>query len=226
MMRRSSREYNPSAIEQAAQRNWSEAWGYHRDQARRWFIVGVSALGVAGIAVGTASWLASQSRVTPFVVDHAGPTVVTARLEASMPDSARIKGHLTTWVGGMRTVSSDAAAQLRMVNQTYAWTDSASIAHQQLDDWYIANKPNERAAKGTVDVDIQSVIPQGGNVWQIDWMETAWAREPGKLTRVSTWRMIVTVMVRIPTTDAEVIANWDGVFAQSFHLQSITGGGA
>jgi type IV secretion system protein VirB5 len=221
MMGRSKKPFNPSAIEQAAQRNWNEAWGYHRDNARRWFFIGIAALGVAGVAVGSACWLAAQPKVTPFVIDRNGPSLTTAHLEAHMPDAARIKGHLWTWVAGMRTVSSDAAAQKRYVDQTYAWTDETSIAEQQLNEWFVAHKPNERAKTETVDVDIQSVIPQGGDVWQVDWSEISWPREPGHLATTTFWRMIVTVNIRLPETDAEIIANWDGVFAQSFHIQSI-----
>ena len=223
MTRRSKRAYNSSAIEQAAQRNWNEAYGYHRDQARRWFIIGTTALAVAGVAIGSASWLAAQPKVVPYLVSNNGPTVQTALLMASIPDAARIKGHLTTWVQGFRTVSSDSANQKRMIDQTYAWTDDATVGQQQLDDWYIANNPNERAKKETVDVDVQSVIPQGGDVWQLDWSETAWSREPGHLPQKTFWRMIVVAKVRIPTTDTEIRANWDGVFAQSFHVQSIGG---
>ncbi len=221
MMRKSERPFHPSAIEQAAQRNWNEAWGYHRDQSRRWFIVGTAALAVAGVAVGSACWLAGQTKLVPYVVDRNGPSLITAQLEANLPDAARIKGHLATWVGGFRTVSSDAANQKRMIDQTYAWTDSSSLGQQQLNEWYIAHKPIERAKTETVDVDIQSVIPQGGDVWLVDWRETAWSREPGRLPQTSFWRMTITVRVKVPETDAEIRANWDGVFTQSFHIQSI-----
>ena len=221
MMRKSKRQYSPSAIEQAAQRNWNEAWGYHRDQSRRWFILGTAALVVSGVAVGSACWLAGQSKVVPYVVDRNGPSVQVAQLQANMPDASRIKGHLTTWVQGFRTVSSDAANQKRMIDQTYAWTDNASIGQQQLNDWYLLHKPAERAKTETVDVDVQSVIPQGGDVWLVDWSETAWSREPGHLPQTTLWRMTVNVQVRIPQTDEQIKANWDGVFTKSFHVQGI-----
>ena len=108
MMRRSKRAYSPSAIEQAGQRAWNEAWGYHRDQSRRWFLFGSLGLVVGGIGAGTACWLGAQSKVVPYVVNSNGPTVQTAQLMASLPDAARISGHLTKWVEGMRTISTDA----------------------------------------------------------------------------------------------------------------------
>lgn len=224
MMRRSNKSYSPSAIELAGQRAWNEAWGYHRTQSRRWFVVAAASIAVAGAAVGSACWLAAQSKVVPFLVNNSGPTVETARLVASMPDAGRISGHLRTWVQGFRTVSVDAAYQLRMINQTYAQTDQTSIAIDQVDQWYKSHRPAERAKTETVDVDVQTAIPQGGNVWQVDWKETAWSREAGRMQQVTYWRMIITVTVRIPEKDEEMRSNWDGVFARDFHIQPVIAG--
>ena len=220
-MRRSNREYNPSAIEQAAQRNWNEAWGFYRDQSRRWFIVGVCSLGVAGIIEARSWFRDTQPKMIPYVIDRNGPSLLTARLELHIPDAARIEGHLKTWVAGMRTVTSDPLMQKHLVDQTYAWTSSDAIGRQQLDTWYIANNPYERVKKNTIDVDVTSVVPQGGEGWLVDWTETAYAREPGKMVQTSYWRMTVTTHIHLPETDEEMRANWDGVFATSFHVTSL-----
>jgi len=224
MFRRSRHDYNPSAIEQAGQRNWNEAYSYHRDNARRWFFVAAGMVLITGIAEVRGWMHDGQPKRIPFVVDRDGPSVRTAMLIENMPDAARIRGHLTTWVSGFRSVVSDPIYQKRLIDQTYAWTDATAIGREQLDKWYVVNNPYDRVKKTTVDVDITSVVPQGGDVWLVDWTETAWAREPGKLVQTSHWRMTVTVHIKLPETDNEVIANWDGVFTQSFHLLSLDTG--
>ena len=222
MMGSKRKQYPPSAIELAGQRAWNEAWAYHRTTSRRMFILGSLGL-VAGVAgVGFACWRSAQPRAVPFLVNKDGPLLETARLEATMPDANRISGHLATWVEDFRTVSIDAEHQRRLAEQTFAWTDSNSIAIDKLRDWYVAHNPSMRVKTETVDVDVATPpIPQGGAVWQVDWKETAWSREQGKIPQVTYWRMIVTVVIRLPETDAEIRANWDGVFVQDFNFRQV-----
>jgi type IV secretory pathway TrbF-like protein len=221
MMRRKSGDYHPSAIAQTDQRKWNEAYGYHRDNARRWFLVAAGAVVVAGGAVARGWYHDTEPKRVPWIIDRNGPSVMTAHLEASLPDAVRIKGHLTDWIMGMRTVTSDTILQSKLVTRTYAWTDATAIGHQQLDAWYTVNNPYERAKLGTVDIDEVSVVAQSGDGWLIDWKETAYARDIGKIPQTSWWRMSVNVHVRLPETDDEFRTNWDGVFTESFHLISL-----
>lgn len=218
MMRRRLDEHHPSAVQQAGQRHWNETYGFYRTNSRRWFLGMMGAITVAGGAVARGWYHDTEPKNIPWIIDRNGPSVMTAHLEASMPDASRIKGHLTDWIMSMRTVTSDVRMQERLVLQTYAWTDAAAIGHQQLDTWYMANNPYERAKLNTVDVDVTGVVAQSSDTWLIDWRETAYARDISKIPQTSYWRMSVTVHIRLPETDAEVRANWDGVFTQSFHL--------
>lgn len=223
MMGRSKREYAPSAIEQAGQRAWNEASGFHQAAARRNFLLAACGMAVGCVGVGFAAWRSAQPQAVPWLIERGGPLQQTAKLLASNPDASRIDGHMRTWVEGFRTVMTDAAFQKKLIDQTYAWTDSASIAHDQLDAWYKTHNPNSRVLTETVEVDIQSVIPQGGSVWQIDWKESEYAREPGRLPVESYWRAIAAIKIVTPKTDAEMVANWDGVFVTEFHVTQ-TGG--
>lgn len=223
MMRRSSRKYNPSAIEQAGQRHWNEVHGFYRDQARRWAFVAACSVIVAGIAVTRGWYYDTKPQRVPYIIDRNGPSLQTAMLQASMPDAARIRGHLTTWVMGFQTVTADANTrnaflQKHLAEQTYNWTDKDSIAVQQLDDWYIANRPSVRAQTTTVDVNVTSVIPQAGDGWLVDWTLTTYSRDVGKLPVTSYWRMSVVVHIHLPETDEDFNTNWDGVYVQSFHI--------
>ena len=222
MMGTRKKQYPPSAIELAGQRAWNEAWSYHRTTSRRLFLLATVALSAGGAGVGFACWRSAQPQAVAWLVNKDGPLLQTARLVSQMPDANRISGHLATWVEGFRTVSIDVAHQRRLAEQTYAWTDQNSIAVDKLNAWFTAHKPAERAKKETVDVDVATApIPQGGAVWQVDWKETAWSREQGKIPQVTYWRMIVTVTIRAPETDAEVQANWDGVFVQDFNIRQV-----
>ncbi len=222
MMRRSKQEHDPSAVEQAGQRNWNEIWGYHRDTSKRYFILACLAVGVVGLQT-VRGWVHdSDPRQIPWVIDRSGPSLLAAHLVETMPNAARISGHLTDWIRDVRTVTSDPIVQKTMVDQAYAWTDSNSIAKDQLDTWFVANKPNERVKENTVDVDHINVIAQGGDSWLIDWTETAYPRKTGQLVQTTAWRMSVTVTVHLPTTDDEIKTNWDGVFVTSLHLLSLS----
>jgi type IV secretion system protein TrbF len=222
MMGKSKKQYPPSAIELAGQRAWNEAWSYHRTSSRRSFITAIVGVTVGGAGVGFACWRSAQPQAVPVLVNRDGPLVETARLVATMPDANRISGHLATWVAGFRTVVVDAAYQKHLAEQTYAWTDGSSVAIDKLNGWYVTHKPADRAKTETVEVEIATApIPQGGAVWQVDWKETAWAREQGKIPQISYWRMIVTVKIQLPETDAEIKANWDGVFVQDFSFRQV-----
>jgi len=224
MMRRSQREYNPSAIEQAAKRNWNEAWSYQHDNARRWFFVAVGSTVVSSLSIGCVWYAATLPKSVPYVIDRSGPSQITARLEARIPEASRIKGHLKQWVEDVFTVTSDSVAQALRVDQAYAWIDTQSQANDQLITWYTANNPYERAKKYTVSVEVNSVISQGGDSWLIDWTEIAYPREPGKIPQRSTWRMSVIIHVSLPEKEAEIFTNWDGVFVQFLHIAPQAGG--
>jgi len=213
---------HPSPIEQASQRNWNEVQSFHRDRDRWKSIICAGAIVVAGLAVARGWYHDSEPKLIPYVVDRNGPSLLTARLEQHMPDAARIEGHLRDWIREVRTVSSDPAMQAQLYNHAFSCTDSGSIGYQQLQDWYRANLPADRAKIGTVNVTVTSVIPQGGgDGWLIDWTETAYAPKPGKLTQVSYWRMTVTTHIHLPETEEEFATNWDGVFVTSLHIESL-----
>lgn len=222
MMGRKAKEPAPSAVEQAGQRNWNDAYGYHRVNARRWFLVASGAV-IVTIIDELRSWSHDRDpQQIPWVIDRNGPSVLTAKLEQQMPDAARIKGHMYDWIRAWRTVTSDPLMQKNLSDYVFARVDSASIAWQKTTEWYRANQPNIRATKNTVDVDIVSVIAQGGAVWLADWTETAWDHQVGKTPQTSTWRMTFSVRVALPQTDADFKANWDGVWVTDWHIQERT----
>lgn len=218
----SKKKYPPSAIELAGQRAWNEAWSHHATVSRRSFLTAIAGVAVGAVGVGAAVWRSAQPTAVPWLINRDGPLQETARLVASVPDANRISGHLAMWVMGWRTVMVDNAYQRKLIDQTYAWTDSQSIAIDKLGLWYVGHRPAERAKTETVDVVLTTApIPQGGAVWQADWKETSWAREQGKTTIATTWRASITVKIQAPVTDAEIQANWDGVFVEDFAFRQV-----
>jgi type IV secretory pathway TrbF-like protein len=217
----SDKDYHPSPIEQASKRHWNEYTSYHRLSSLRSFLIALVSIIFAFAAVVHSWYSDSKPKFLPYVIDRNGPSVLTAKLEATVPDARRIKEHLADWTRAMRTVTIDPKAQTRAIRQAFAWVDEDTIGKQQLSDWYSANDPRVRATKGIVDVDVNSVVLEDGNTWLIDWTETAYNLKPGQVEIKSHWRMSVVIRIQSADTEEQFESNWSGIFIEQFHLQDL-----
>ena len=203
-----------SAVYLAGRREWNERFGSYISRERWWrWTAAIAVVSLAGVAWSNV-WLASQSHVEVMVhnVDKLGRTVSVERLgPAPAINSTRIRAQLQDWIVDVRSVYGDQYAVLRNATQAYAWIDAKSDAKAQLDEWFTANNPNDRAKDETVGVVVDNVTPVGSaSMWQADFAEEH--RAKGKSATISYWRATIKIKIDPPTDDAAAMKNPNGVW--------------
>ncbi len=164
--------YNPYL---AARREWDERYGDHIVRARNWRTIAVLCTMVALVATSGVVWLSFRSRIVPFVVvtDNLGRPVASGLADqASTADEQLKRSTVIEWVENLRLVTTDGIAQRRAIDRVYAHIASGSPAQTFISDFYRTGQPFTRAQAETVSVDVQSVLQDSEETFEIEWLET------------------------------------------------------
>jgi type IV secretion system protein VirB5 len=169
--------------------------------------LGVLALLIALAAVGGMTYIGSQSKFVPYVVqvDKLGQQAAVAPAQRAAPaDPAVVLASVAAWISNMRMVTPDIALQRKGVFHVYSMLSANDPATAKANEWLNgseASNPFKRAETETVSVEIDTVLPQTVDTWQIDWIETTRDRQGGMKGKPQRWRALVTVYVMAPTAD-------------------------
>jgi type IV secretion system protein VirB5 len=204
----------------AARREWNERYGEYIAQARTWRVTALLALLVAAVSTSGLVWIASSSGIVPYVVkvDKLGAAVAVSRAdEAAFPDKAVIVASLARWVANMRSVYADAAAERAILKEGYAMINRRSPAYQAMNAHMRAHDPFERAKTETVTLEVETVLPLGGDnaSWRIEWREETRSRD-GADTTVKPMQATVTLAFLPPSDEATIRLNPMGIYVNSF----------
>jgi type IV secretion system protein TrbF len=164
--------YNPYL---AARREWDERYGDQIARARNWRTTAVICILVALVATSGVVWLSIRSRIVPFVVvtDNLGRPVASGLADqASTADEQLKRSTVIEWVENLRLVTTDGIAQRRAIDRVYAHIASGSPAQTFISDFYRTGQPFTRAQTETVSVDVQSVLQDSEETFEIEWLET------------------------------------------------------
>jgi type IV secretory pathway TrbF-like protein len=209
-----------SAVYQAGRRHWNEAWGSLVSRERWWrWIALASVLSSCGLGWACV-YQTSQSHVEVLVhnVDKIGRTVSVEQLGPQPPTNPmQIRSQIQDFVTYIRTVYTDPRAVLHNVTLAYGWIDAKSDAKEQLDEWFIAHNPNERAKDETVGVTVTSVGQIGADTWQCDWSEEHFAKGKAAPT-TDYWRITLKLKIDPPKTDAAALINPNGMWVTWLHV--------
>ena len=167
-----SKPYNPYL---AARREWDERYGDLITRARNWRLIALTSSLVALAAVAGMAFLASRSRIIPFVVaiDSLGRPVATGLAEqATSADDRLRRATVLSWIEDLRTVTSDGIAQRRAIDRVYAHIANGSEAQPFVSEFYRNDPPQKRAETGTTSVDVKSVLPTSDRTVEVEWIET------------------------------------------------------
>lgn len=191
---------------------------------RNWQLATFSLLGVAFVqATGLVS-LATQSRITPYVVevDRLGRAQAFGPAEQLRTTDQRvITAQLAGFVRDIRTVLADPTAQADLVRRAYAYVDQSAALF--LDQYYgsPANDPRLLGRELTRLVEVTSVLPlptltgtAASTAWKVSWTETALPRGGGAATE-SAWEGYLTTRVVPPTTTDRITSNPLGLYVTS-----------
>lgn len=209
--------------------NARRAWNDHtRDlvsSRQSWQIIGVLALLVALAAVGGIIHMGSQSRFVPYVVavDKIGQAVAAGPANKASPADQRVvHAEVASFINDARLVTPDVELQRAAIFRIYAKLSGNDPATAKMNEWLNgreAASPFSRATKETVSIQIESVIQQTQETWQVDWIETTRDRQGVEKLAPFRMRALVTVYVVAPTpatTEEQIRKNPLGVYVRDY----------
>lgn len=190
-----------------ARRTWNHIGAANLASRQVFQLLGMLALLVALGAVGGMTYIGSQSKFVPYVVqvDKLGQQVAVAPAQRAAPaDPAVIHASVAAWISNMRMVTPDIALQRKGVFHVYSMLAANDPATAKANEWLNGSEssnPFKRAETETASVEIDTVLPQTADTWQVDWIETTRDRQGGMKGKPQRWRSLVTVYTIAPTAD-------------------------
>ena len=197
----------------AARREWNERYGSYIKQRDAWRRAAVVSWGITALAVASLGWVAAQNRIVPYIVavDRLGTPTAVGPAEAAAPDARIVRAELGAWIGAVRGVSPDAAAERAGLTKAYALLDQRSSAFATVNDYMRANNPFERARRETVAVEVASVLPLAGDTWRVEWREVVRGRD-GAVASIRQWQAAITIAITPPRDERTVLLNPIGIY--------------
>lgn len=216
----------------AGRREWMERYGSFIFQRNLAIGFSVAVLAIAGIAVGGVVYIGSQSKIVPYIVGmgRLGETVAVGPAEKATSPSDRakiIKASLASWIADVREITPDTTVKLKAIKRAYGMIETGEPANVKLDQWFAGNPkvknnydessadPMKRAAKETVEVQLQPPIPLSAETWQVDWTEIVRDRKGVETDRFS-MRAVLTTYDVPSTTEEQILKNPGGVYLRDY----------
>jgi type IV secretion system protein VirB5 len=208
-----------------ARRDWNGQIEGLVSSLRGWQIVGILGLLIALTAVGGLIHLSTQSQFIPYVieVDKLGQAVAVKPADrAGSTDPRVIHAEIASFITDARLVTPDVVLQRAAIFRVYAKLSSHDPATTKMNQWLNGSptvSPFARAAKETVSIEIVSIIPQTGETWQVEWIETVTDRQGTTKDRPYRMRALVTVYIVAPTsatTEDLIRKNPLGLYVRDF----------
>jgi type IV secretion system protein VirB5 len=208
----------PETRYQRAGQDWDEKIGSARVQAHNWRLAffGVFALS-AGLTAGHI-WLASQSRVTPFVVqvDRLGEVRAVGPAEQDyQPSDADVAAHLRRFIVDVRSLSSDPVIVKERWFEAYDYATKSGEAF--LNNYSRAENPIAGIGERSVSVQVTSVVRASPTSFQIEWDERTF--EHGAPIKAERWTAMITLVRQKPKTRAELLRNPLGLYVSAIDWQ-------
>jgi type IV secretion system protein VirB5 len=207
MFRRTNQRYGdtpePVTPYQRAAQIWDDRIGSARVQASNWRLMAFACMTLsAGLAAGLVT-LASQSRITPYVVeiDKLGQAQAVGPAERDWrPNDAEIAWQLARSIDDVRALPLDPIVLRHNWLEAYGFAGERGAA--TLNDFARRSDPFKAIGERTVSVEVTSVVRASPDSFQVKWTEQAF--RDGTLERTERWTGILTVAIRRPTS-AEVL---------------------
>ena len=207
----SSETYNPYL---SARREWDERYGDQITRARNWRIAAFFSALITLVATSGVVWLSIRSRIIPFVVvtDNLGRPVASGLADqASTADEQLKRSTVIEWVENLRLVTTDGVAQRRAIDRVYAHIASGSPAQTFISDFYRNDQPFTKAETETAFVDVQSVLQDSEETFEVEWTETI--RDLyGAAKEKLRWKGAFTIAINPPKDEGQARVNPLGIY--------------
>lgn len=198
----------------AARLEWTERYGDFITRARNWRIVGMFCAATSIVLAVGLVMISQRQRIVPYVVavDSIGRATSEGPAERARPTDERlVKAAVLEWVEDMRTVTSDQQVQLHNIDKVFAGISKGSEAQTFITDYYRQNSPFARASKGTVSVEVRSVVASSDKTFEVEWTETTRDLQ-GAVQATETWQGSFTTDINPPRDEQTVRLNPLGVY--------------
>lgn len=200
----------PETPYQQAGQAWDRRLGSARVQAANWRLMALGLLGLSAGLGGALTWLSAQGTVTPWIVevDRLGQVqTVGPAIKGYRPTDEGVRTILRQFIEDVRSVSSDGVLVAKAWERAYAFVQGDATD-------FITGHANaidlkNQIGKAQVDVEVTSVLRASPTSFRVAWIERRYAN--GQLEATERWSGILTVELRKPTTDQEVLVNGLGV---------------
>lgn len=206
----------PTTPYQKAAQVWDERLGASRVQARNWRLAALMSIVLSACLSGGLMWQATQSLVTPYVVeiDTSGEVRgVTPTVRDYVPSDAQIAFQLATFIRKVRGVSTDPIVVRQ--NWLEAYDFATSRAATTLSDYAAANDPFAEIGVRSVSIDVDSVVRSSESTFEVRWRETVF--RAGVKQSVSAHTAQLTVITDPPRDEATLQRNPLGLYVHAIH---------
>ena len=202
-------------------REWDDRYSGLARGKRNWQLAALGLLAIDGLLAGGLIHLATQSRVSPFVVevDRLGQAVAFGPAEQlRKTDERLIRYQLNLFIRDVRSVFSDAEVQKTVINRAYGHSKDAALGF--LNDYFKKSNPFLREAEGTVTVQVQSVLRLSPSSWQVQWRETPIATG-GRVGQEAAWQAVLGVELTPPETTDLLLVNPLGLYVTEINWTQV-----
>lgn len=164
--------------------------------------------------------VAKSTRAIPYViqVDQHGYAIPIKPIEQSDIDNRVITAQIGQFISNTRIRVLNRDAQMEFAKMSYRCIGEGSKAYTKLTNYYKENVPT--AAKAAIEIQIQSVVPISGNLYNAEWREMTTTRDYGsQLTKY--YKGIFQIEISPPKQIENIIANPLGIFIDDFQIQEM-----
>lgn len=210
----------------AAREEWDDRFASQRKTVGFLGITTIISLGIGGLGLGYGIWTTARTQYIPYVVqvDNLGRAEIAAepQLVGQWPDIV-VKRELGLFFNRLRTISPDLSVVVKNHEAFEKFLPAGSPAEQKIRSYFsrAENDPRKRAARETVAVEIVGVNLVSGSSWQIEWTETAFARQSGRKQGVKRFAAIAQIEFRTPKSRELLKENPLGMFLLDLDTQEV-----
>jgi type IV secretory pathway TrbF-like protein len=208
---RYSKAPTPETPYQAAQQLWDERIGAARVQARSWRLMAFGSLALASVLASGLLWYSARSTITPYVVEVDGTGEVRAvgpATEAYRPRDAEIAYYLARFIEDVRSLPLDPVVLRENWLEAYDYVTPRGAA--MLNAYARANDPFAQVGRGSVTVQITSIVRLSGSSFEAHWTEQTYAN--GTLVSTDRWTGILTIVIHTPHDVVSLRKNPLGIY--------------
>ena len=101
--------------------------------------------------------------------------------------------------------------QRGQINRVFAQIAQGSRAQVSISEWYRSDPPQNRAQKGSVEIEIKAVLPTGEKTWEVDWTEIN-RLATGQQQSKENYKGLFTVALNPPQSEEDARGNPLGIF--------------